>query len=187
VPRDRRRGKPPEPRPPVLRPRAIIDVLEKHEVQYVIIGGIGARLWGSPRNTDDLDICPAATRANKQRLAGALTELAAHFRPPGLEDEGFDPPGGWDEGSFNSIGVSLAVTTDLGWMDIWFVPDGTQGYDDLIKAASDAPIGGRNVKVADIKDIIRSKAATGRNKDLAALDHLRELERRRDELGRDAP
>ena len=177
------RGEPRQPRPPVLRPRAIIDVLEKHEVKYVIIGGIGARLWGSPRNTDDLDICPAAERANRRRLAEALTQLEARLRPPGLEEEGFAPPGGWDERSFDSM-VSVALTTDVGWIDIWFVPDGTQGYDDLIKTASDVSIGGRNVKVADIGDIIRSKAAAGRNKDLAALDHLRELQRRRAELGR---
>jgi hypothetical protein len=177
-------GERPRPRPPVLRPRALIDALENHGLDYVIIGGIGARLWGSPRNTDDLDICPASTRTNKRRLATVLTELGASLRPPGLEDEGFDPPGGWDERSFDSM-VSVAVTTDLGWVDIWFVPDGTQGYDDLITAASEASVGGQKVKVADISDIIRSKAAAGRNKDLGALDHLRELERRRDQLGLD--
>jgi hypothetical protein len=169
---------------PLLRPRAIINVLETNHVEYVIIGGIGARIWGSPRNTDDLDICPSATRANRRRLAAALTELGARFRPPGLETEGFEPPGGWDDHSFDTM-VSLALTTEFGWIDVWFVPDGTQGYDDLIREASDAPIGEHTVKVADIKDIIRSKTAAGRNKDLAALDHLRDLERRRDELGYD--
>ncbi len=170
----------------MLRPRAIIEVLEAQRVDYVVIGGIGARLWGSPRNTDDLNICPAATRANKGRLAAALTELAARFRPPGLEGEGFAPPGGWDERSFDAM-VSVAVTTDLGWIDIWFVPDGTRGYDDLIESAVETPIGGHRVKVAALDDIIRSKAAAGRNKDLAALGHLRELGRRREELGRDSP
>jgi hypothetical protein len=169
-------------RPPPLRPRAIIDVLERHEVAYVIIGGVGARMWGSTRTTVDLDICPAASRQNKRRLATALTELGARFRPPGLEAEGFAPPDGWDERSFDSL-VSLALTTELGWLDVWFVPDGTRGYDDLIRAASEAVIGGQIVKVAAIDDIIRSKQAAGRNKDLAALDHLHELARRRDDRG----
>jgi hypothetical protein len=151
-----------------------------------VIGGIGARVWGSPRHTDDLDICPAETRANKRRLAAALNELDARLRPPGLEEVGFVPPGGWDERSFEAM-VSLALTTDLGWVDVWFRPDGTEGYDDLIRAASDASLGELTVKVADLEDIIRSKAAAGRNKDLASLDHLRELERRRDELGRKKP
>lgn len=151
-----------------------------------MIGGIGARIWGSPRQTDGLDICPAKTRAIKRRLAAALNELDARLRPPGLEEAGFVPPGGWDERSLEAM-VSLALTTDLGWVDVWFHPDGTEGYDDLIRRASDASIGELTVKVADLDDIIRSKAAAGRNKDLASLDHLRELERRRDELGREEP
>lgn len=184
--RDSRRREEDQRRAPVLRPRAIIEALEKHRVKYVVIGGIAARLWGSPRNTDDLDLCPASTRANKRRLAAVLTELEARLRPPGLEEEGFAPPGGWDEHSFGSM-VSVALTSDLGWIDLWFVPDGTAGYDDLIARARDAQIGGHKVKVAGIDDIIRSKAAAGRSQDLAALDHLRDLQRRLDELGRQAP
>jgi len=155
-----------------------------HEVKYVVIGGIAARLWGSPRNTDDLDVCAAQSRANKKRLAAALTELNALFRPPDLEED-YPSPGGWDERSFDSM-INVALTTDLGWLDIWFIPDGTDSYDDLIRAAGKADLGeGLIVSVADLEDVIRSKAAAGRNKDLGALDHLRELERRRDELGKE--
>ena len=95
-------------------------------------------------------------------------------------------PWGWDARSFDSM-LSVALTTDLGWVDVWFRPDGTEGYDDLIREASDARVGGLTVKVADIRDIIRSKTAAGRNKDLAAIDHLHELARRRDERADHAP
>lgn len=176
----------PLPRPPVLRPRSILAVLTRHQVRYVVIGGIGARIWGSPRATDDLDICPAQTRANKRRLAAALNELEARFRPPGLEEKELPPPGGWDERSFETM-VSPALTTDLGWVDVWFRPDGTEGYDDLIREATDATMGELTVKVADLRDIIRSKTAAGREKDLSALDHLHELDRRREELGLEEP
>jgi hypothetical protein len=171
--------KPSEPPPtPRLRPEALLECLAEHKVDYVVIGGVGANIWGSPRGTLDLDICAATTRANKQRLASALGELGARFRPPGLEEDGFPPPDGWDERIFDSL-VSLATTTDLGWLDIWFVPDGTTGYDDLIRNAVDVRIGTHHVKVAAIADIIRSKQAAGRNKDLAAIDHLHELAERR--------
>ena len=180
-------GKPSDPpRAPRLRPDALLERLAEHKVDYVVIGGIGANIWGSPRGTLDLDICAATTRANKKRLASALTELEARFRPAGLEEEGFPPPGGWDERTLDSL-VSLATTTSLGWLDIWFVPDGTTGYDDLIKTAADVRIGGHHVKVAAIADIIRTKQAAGRNKDLAAIDHLRELARRRAERDRTQP
>jgi hypothetical protein len=166
--------------PPLLRAPAILRVLEQHNVDYVVIGGIAARLWGSPRNTDDLDVCAAQSRANKKRLAAALTQLNARFRPPGLE-EGFAPPAGWDDRAFDSM-ISVALTTELGWFDVWFIPDGTGGYDDLIRAASKAELAdGLIVQVAALEDIVRSKSAAGRNKDLGAIDHLRELARRRDE------
>ena len=180
-------GKPSEsPHTPRLRPGALLELLAKHEVDYVVIGGVGANIWGSPRGTLDLDICAATTRENKRRLATALTELDARFRPAGLEEEGFPPPGGWDDRTFDSL-ISLATTTKLGWLDIWFIPDGTTGYDDLVKNAADARIGKHHVKVAAIADIIRSKQAAGRNKDLAALDHLQELDQRRAERGQTEP
>ena len=171
-------GRPEESSAPRLRPQALLELLGKHKVDYVVIGGVGANIWGSPRGTLDLDICTASTRANKGRLAAALTELDARFRPPGLEDEDFPPPGGWDDHSFDSL-ISLATTTSLGWLDIWFIPDGTTGYDDLIQSAAKIRVGNLDVNVASIADIIRSKEAAGRNKDLAALDHLIELETRR--------
>ena len=163
-------------RPPPLRARALLGVLERHGVKYVVIGGIATRIWGSPRNTDDLDVCADRTRANKKRLSAALTELDARFRPLGME-QGFAPPGGWDERSFDSM-LNVAVTTHLGWMDVWFIPDGTDGYPDLAQRARLTDLGeGLVVWVADLGDIIRSKTAAGRNKDLAALDHLYELQR----------
>lgn len=170
----------------MLQPEALLERLAEHKVDYVVIGGIGASIWGSPRGTLDLDICAATTPVNKQRLASALTELGARFRRPGLEEDGFAPPGGWDERAFGSL-ISLATTTDLGWLDIWFVPAGTTGYDDLVKGAADVQIGKHRIKVAAIGDIVRSKQAAGRNKDLAVIDHLRELVQRRAERGLTEP
>jgi hypothetical protein len=48
---------------------------EKHEVQYVVIGGIAAVLHGVPRATFDLDILIEATTVNAQRLLDALLDV----------------------------------------------------------------------------------------------------------------
>jgi hypothetical protein len=47
---------------------------QKHEVKYVIIGGIAAILHGVPRTTFDLDILIETTPENAQRLIDALLE-----------------------------------------------------------------------------------------------------------------
>jgi hypothetical protein len=157
-------------------------VLARHGVDYVVIGGIGARLWGSPRLTEDVDICPATDRANLDRLATALQEMDAQFRPPGMEEGAPTPP--WDARAFGPhLAASLATTTRLGWLDLWFKPTGTNGYVDLIEHAATIEVDELRVRVASLDDIIRSKAASGRDKDLEAMRHLHEL---REEIERHA-
>lgn len=164
----------PRARPPVLRVRALLELLDRHGVDHVVIGGVGARLWGSPRLTDDLDTCPATHASNLKRLAAALNEVGARFRPPGLE-EGM-PTMPWDERAFQAhLGGSVALTSRLGWLDLWFQPDGTNGYNDLIEHAAPVQIGDIVVKLAALEDIVRSKEASGRQRDLEQLPHLRDL------------
>lgn len=167
-------------RPPALGARALLERLARHRVDYVLIGGVAERLWGSPRLTDDLDVCPATGRTNLRRLAAALNELGAAFRPAGLE-EGFAPPEPWSESSFGNF-TSLALTTPHGWLDVWFRPDGTSGYDELVRNAGEVELGGIPVRIASLDDIIRSKEAAGGTRYLAQLPLLRELREQRRRL-----
>jgi hypothetical protein len=66
----------------------------------------------------------------------------------------------------------LNLTCEFGDFDISFVPSGTTGYDDLNLAAHSILIGDVSARVADLTDIIRSKRAAGRPKDLAVLPAL---------------
>jgi hypothetical protein len=73
--------------PPPLDAERIVEVLDRHGVEYVIVGGVGARLHGASRMTYDLDLCPGWEPANLDRLAAALRELGARLRdlPPDVE------------------------------------------------------------------------------------------------------
>ena len=64
-------------------------------------------------------------------------------------------------------------------LDISMVPDGTTGYDDLAPGAVGLPFQGRFVGVAGLADVIRSKEAAGREKDIVVLPALRAHLRRR--------
>jgi hypothetical protein len=120
---------------------------------------------------------------NLRRLAEVLNDLDARFRPAGYE-AGFEPPAPWDERSFGAF-TSLALITPLGWFDLWFRPDGTRGYAELAPRATTFDLGGFTVRVADLDDVIRSKVAAGRDKDLEGVRHLRQLQERRRERGED--
>jgi len=147
--------------------------LDHHGVEYVVIGGMAAAMWGAdlPR-TVDADIVPAGGRANLERLAAALAELGARLRVLG-EPQGVRAP--LDADQLAGLTV-VTLLTDHGPLDLTFRPDGTDGYDDLARRATSRPVGDHpGVPVADLADVIASKEAAGRPKDLRALPTLRRL------------
>lgn len=141
-------------------------------------------MLGSPRTTDDFDICPAASRANLDRLAAMLNEVEARWAPPGLETEGFAPVESWNAASFKAQ-TSLALITAYGRFDIWFRPDGTAGYDDLVTRAVAVEVGELKARVVHLEDSMRIKRAIGGTKYLGHLPLLREVQRQRREHGLD--
>lgn len=57
-----------------------LELLTSRGIRFVAIGGVAARLHGSNIVTGDLDLCYARDDQNLERLASALTELAATLR-----------------------------------------------------------------------------------------------------------
>lgn len=160
-----------------FQPEEVIRLLGRHQVHYVLIGGLAAVTRGAPLVTQDIDICNARHTDNLSRLADALREVHAELRgaDPGL-------PFRLDAKTLSN-GDSFTLTTDLGWLDILATPAGTSGYEDLARTAEEFQLFGQSVLVAHIDDLIRMKRAAGRPKDLLALEELGAL---RDELDRTA-
>ena len=173
---NRRRRAPAEAEPPPLADddaAAMFATLDRHGVAYVVIGGMAAAMWGAdlPRTTD-ADIVPAPEDDNRERLAAALAELGARLRVPG-EPEGLAAP--LDAQVLAGL-TMVTMLTDHGPLDVTFRPDGTDGYADLVRRAVRRTVGDHpGVPVADLADVIASKEAAGRAKDLRALPALRRL------------
>jgi hypothetical protein len=160
-----------------LDPRHVIDVLARNGVDFILIGAVAAIAQGYPLNTQDLDLTPARTPENLERLATALRELDARLRTP-TEPSGVDFP---IDAHFLVNVDSWSLSTPSGDVDLLFAPSGTTGYDDLKRSALSADLWGHSVLVASLVDIIRMKEAAGRPKDLAQLPALRQtLELRRE-------
>jgi len=165
---------------PELRPDEILATLDRHEVRYVLIGGLAAILHGAAHVTTDVDIVPEEDRGNLDRLSAALHELNARVRVSG-EAEGI--PFGHDGASLSRVRI-WDLVTDLGNIDITFVPSGTRGYDDLRRAMEPMTVRGIEVPVAALADVIRSKEAADRERDRAILPVLRALLERQRERGK---
>lgn len=153
-------------------PVTILRILKKHEVQFVIVGGIAARLRGAPLLTQDVDITPARAKPNLTRLTQALEELNARLRTA-PEPDGVPFP--FDPVLLESANV-WTLTTDHGDLDLVMLPAGTTGYEDLARDADELRVSTDPelvVSVISLADVVRSKEAAGREKDRAALPLLR--------------
>lgn len=64
-----------------LRADAIVAVLNRHGVRYVVIGAYAAIAQQAPiRATRDIDFTPDTSPDNLERLSAALKELGARIR-----------------------------------------------------------------------------------------------------------
>jgi hypothetical protein len=155
-------------------PDALLDVLHRHDVRYVLIGGLAAALRGSAAPTFDVDITPDVSTENLARLSTALTDLDARIRVDGIP-EGI--PFSHDAASLAQM-TMLNLVTRSGDLDVAFDPAGVGGYSRWEAGAASVTVLGVPVQVASLDDIIRSKEAADRGKDRLQLPLLRVLQQR---------
>ncbi|MBJ7608810.1 MAG: hypothetical protein JF887_05195 [Candidatus Dormibacteraeota bacterium] len=159
---------------------AIIAVLNDYGVRFVVIGAFAAIAQQAPiPATRDIHITPETTAENLARLSAALTTLGARIRIAG------DPLGL----AFDHDATSLAdaemwkLVCVHGEFDISFRPSGfDEGYPQLALHARRMEVQGVQVEIASLDDVITSKEAAGRPKDLRILPALyrHRASRRRD-------
>jgi hypothetical protein len=155
-------------------PLDAIEALLGRRVRFVVIGGFAAQLHGSSLLTGDLDVCYDPGEENLVRLAAALRDLHATLRgaPP-------DVPFRLD-GRTLATGDHFTFDTVAGAFDCLGTPSGIPGgFEELARASDEVEIDAHRVKIASIDDLIRMKRASGRPKDLRAVEELGAL---RDEI-----
>jgi hypothetical protein len=143
--------------------------LADEQVEFVIVGMMSAVLQGSSLATKDLDLCYRRTPDNIARLVHALGPLDP--RPRGFPA---DLPFVFDE---RTILLGSNFTLEIGpeSLDLLGVMSGVGGYEEIIDRAIEVEYGGVRVKALALEDLIRTKTAAGRAKDVAVLPELQAL------------
>jgi hypothetical protein len=127
----------------------------RFEVDYMFIGKSGAILLGYPGTTQDVDVFPRKDEENGRRIVAALRDLGFEIN----DELGQEIVSGKDfvqikEGPFD--------------IDLVFAPDGIESYDEA-RSRMDQSSG---FPVLNIRDIIASKRAAKRTRDLIELPLL---------------
>ncbi|HEY1651299.1 MAG TPA: hypothetical protein VGG09_05405 [Acidimicrobiales bacterium] len=164
--------------PPYDLPR-LIEVLNRYEIEYLIVGGAAAYAYGAARPTDDADCVVRRDRANLERLAGALRELNARLRVGGMTDaEARTLPVQIDRTTLEMAGMSTWMT-DAGPFDVLAGLETPEGrlvpYEELAERATVLQGDGFSLRAAALDDIIRAKERADRPKDHEALPELRAI------------
>ena len=148
-------------------PKPIFDVLVRHNVDFVVIGGLAGIARGSAYNTEDVDVAYGRTRENLERLGAALQELGATLRgaPPDLP---FVP-----DAPTLQAPANFTFDTRFGKLDVLADPAGAPAYEQLREDGSDEQIWGLTVRVASLDHLIAMKEAAGRPKDLLMASEYR--------------
>ena len=135
----------------------IAQLLERHGLEAVLIGNAAAALQGAPVTTVDVDFLFRKTPANLKKLKAIASELGAVILRP------YYPVSGLFRIARDADGLQL---------DFMTVIDGIPSFEGLRKRATPMRFEDARLYVATLADIIRSKKAAGRARDLAVLPLL---------------
>ncbi len=135
-----------------------IRLLNKNNIEYMIVGAYALALYAKPRNTGDLDIFINRSVGNASSLMKVLREFG--FEETGIIEKDF-----LTENIIIQLGVSPVR------IDILNSIDGVEFCDAYPRLVS-VRFGNTTAKFISREDLIKNKSSSNRKKDQADLEEL---------------
>jgi hypothetical protein len=138
--------------------KEFLQLLNAHQVEYLLVGGYAVGYHGYPRATVDMDIWIGRGAATAERMVAVLREFG--FDVPNLSADLF-----LKDDQIVRMGVPpirLEIFTSI---------PGVR-FEDCYPARIVGEIDGTTVSLINLQDLKTNKKASGRNKDLADLENL---------------
>jgi predicted nucleotidyltransferase len=124
-------------------------------LECIVVGNSAAALQGAPVTTIDIDFMFRKTAKNIEKLRRLAQALGGHLSQP-----------------FLPASEMYRLITENLQVDFVSRMDGIRSFESLRSRAADIDVGGVSLCIASLEDVIKSKRAAGREKDLASLPIL---------------
>ncbi len=138
--------------------REFIQLLNDHEVLYLVIDGYAVAFHGYPRYTKDIDLWIWLDKGNAEKLLNVLDDFG--FGSLDLKVEDFISPEQVIQLGYPPNRID--ILTDLTGVDF------KQCYSSRVEFS----IEGTKINFIDLGNLKKTKKATGRHQDLADLENL---------------
>ena len=138
--------------------REFIELLNSHDVKYLIVGGYAVAYHGYPRTTGDIDFFVELSEENARKLTAVLDQFG--FAGMGLTEKDFLDPGSIIQLGYPPNRIDLVTSiSGVAFTSAWEhrVCDQREGL---------------AMVFIDKQTLLANKKAAGRPKDLADLDAL---------------
>ncbi len=140
-----------------------IALLNKHQADYMVVGGYALAFHGKPRHTGDLDIWIAISNENANKILAVIKEF-------GMGSLGFTKEDFLKPGYISQIGyppLRIDILNEIDGLNFEEARKNMQGID-LEE--------GLKINYIGLHDFIRNKMASGRIQDLA---DIREIQKKK--------
>mgnify|MGYP003706655825 FL=1 len=141
--------------------KEFIELLNAHNVQYLIVGGYALAFHGHPRYTKDIDVWIAANTENAERMLKVLTDFGFSSLALSLQDF-------LEEDNIIQLGFPPNR------IDILTSVDGIE-FENSTPQSSVIEVDGVNIHLIGIHNLIENKTASGRLQDLADVEKLQAI------------
>lgn len=146
--------------------------LNDHGVEYVIVGGLAGVIHGSSIVTEDVDVCAPMTPENIERIVAAFRGTDARHRMNPVR-----PPLPEDPAALAGY-KNLYLVTSAGQIDVLSEISGIGDFARASEGAIKVDLGGIQCPVISIDNLIASKRAMGRPKDIQSAIELEAIRER---------
>ena len=141
--------------------KELMDLFEKKNVEYMLVGGVAVICYGYIRTTQDIDFLIYPSQENSKKIMDALTEFG--FGNAGIPIE-----------YFQKEGTAIHIGVEPNRIDFLTCLKGVSN-DTLFQNRSQVEFQGKTFNIISKNDLIQVKKAAGRAKDLADVEELEKI------------